>query len=94
MIHHLSANGLLGMVLANGSLSSQSGGEGRIRQAIIEDELVEGIVAMPPQLFYTTQIPVSLWFLNRAKKPDRPHPVHRRPQPGHDGQPPFKGNDR
>jgi len=68
MIHHLSAKGRLGMVLANGSLSSQSGGEGRIRQAIIEDDLVEGIVAMPPQLFYTTQIPVSLWFLNRAKK--------------------------
>jgi len=68
MIHHLSAKGRLGLVLANGSLSSQSGGEGRIRQAIVEDDLVEGIVAMPPQLFYTTQIPVSLWFLNRAKK--------------------------
>lgn len=68
MIHHLSANGRLGMVLANGSLSSQSGGEGNIRKAIIEDDLVEGIVAMPPQLFYTTQIPVSLWFLNKDKK--------------------------
>lgn len=68
MIHHLSAKGRLGMVLANGSLSSQSGGEGEIRKKIIEDDLVEGIVAMPPQLFYTTQIPVSLWFLNRAKK--------------------------
>lgn len=68
MIHHLSAKGRLGMVLANGSLSSQSGGEGAIRQKIIEDDLVEGIIAMPGQLFYTTQIPVSLWFLNRAKK--------------------------
>jgi type I restriction enzyme M protein len=68
MIHHMSANGRIGMVLANGSLSSQSGGEGNIRKAIIEDDLVEGIVAMPPQLFYSTQIPVSLWFLNRAKK--------------------------
>ncbi|SBV96757.1 putative type I restriction enzyme HindVIIP M protein [uncultured Eubacteriales bacterium] len=68
MIHHLSAKGRLGMVLANGSLSSQSSGEGEIRKKIIEDDLVEGIVAMPPQLFYTTQIPVSLWFLNRAKK--------------------------
>lgn len=68
MIHHLSANGRLGMVLANGSLSSQSGGEGDIRKKIIEDDLVEGIVAMPPQLFYTTQIPVSLWFLNKNKK--------------------------
>ena len=68
MIHHMSANGRIGMVLANGSLSSQSGGEGSIRKAIIEDDLVEGIIAMPPQLFYSTQIPVTLWFLNRAKK--------------------------
>ncbi len=68
MIHHMSAKGRIGMVLANGSLSSQSGGEGDIRKKILEDDLVEGIIAMPPQLFYTTQIPVSLWFLNRAKK--------------------------
>ena len=71
MIHHMSAKGRIGMVLANGSLSSQSGGEGAIRKAIIEDDLVECIVAMPPQLFYTTQIPVSLWFLNRNKKQER-----------------------
>lgn len=68
MIHHLSPNGKIGMVLANGSLSSQSGGEGEIRRRIVEDDLVEGIIAMPTQLFYTTQIPVSLWFLNRNKK--------------------------
>jgi type I restriction enzyme M protein len=68
MIHHLAPNGKIGMVLANGSLSSQSGGEGEIRKRIVEDDLVEGIVAMPTQLFYTTQIPVSLWFLNRNKK--------------------------
>jgi len=68
MIHHLSPNGKIGMVLANGSLSSQSGGEGDIRRKIIEDDLVEGIVAMPTQLFYTTQIPVSLWFISRNKK--------------------------
>ncbi len=67
MIHHLSPNGKIGMVLANGSLSSQSGGEGEIRRRIIEDDLVEGIIAMPSQLFYTTQIPVSLWFINRNK---------------------------
>jgi type I restriction enzyme M protein len=67
MIHHLNAKGSMGMVLANGSLSSQSGGEGAIRQAIIEDDLIEGIIAMPAQLFYTTQIPVSLWFLNKQK---------------------------
>ena len=68
MIHHLAPNGKLGLVLANGSLSSQSGGEGEIRKKILEADLVEGIVAMPPQLFYTTQIPVSLWFINRGKK--------------------------
>ena len=68
MIYHLAPSGKIGMVLANGSLSSQSGGEGEIRKNIINDDLVEGIVAMPPQLFYTTQIPVSLWFLNKNKK--------------------------
>ena len=52
------------MVLANGSLSSQSGGEGEIRKNIINADLVDWIVAMPTQLFYTTQIPVSLWFLS------------------------------
>jgi type I restriction enzyme M protein len=68
IIHHLAPDGRAGIVLANGSLSSQSGGEGAIRKAIVEADLVECIVAMPPQLFYTTQIPVSLWFLNKAKK--------------------------
>jgi len=68
MIYHLAPNGRLGLVLANGSLSSQSGGEGDIRRKIVEDDLVEGIIAMPTQLFYTTQIPVSLWFINRNKK--------------------------
>ena len=68
MIYHLSPNGKIGMVLANGSLSSQSGGEGEIRKNIINADLVECIVAMPTQLFYTTQIPVSLWFLSKNKK--------------------------
>ena len=68
MIHHLAPNGKIGMVLANGSLSSQSGGEGEIRKKIVLDDLVEGIIAMPTQLFYTTQIPVSLWFISRNKK--------------------------
>ena len=67
MIHHLAPNGKIGMVLANGSLSSQSGGEGEIRRNIINADLVECIVAMPTQLFYTTQIPVSLWFLAKNK---------------------------
>jgi type I restriction enzyme M protein len=68
MIHHLSPQGKIGMVLANGSLSTQTGNEGEIRRKIVEDDLVEGIIAMPTQLFYTTPIPVSLWFLNRNKK--------------------------
>jgi len=68
MIHHLAPNGRIGMVLANGSLSSQTGGEGDIRKNIINADLVECIVAMPTQLFYTTQIPVSLWFLSKNKK--------------------------
>lgn len=68
MIHHLAPNGKIGMVLANGSLSSQSGGEGEIRKKIVQDDLVEGIIAMPTQLFFTTQIPVSLWFISRNKK--------------------------
>jgi type I restriction enzyme M protein len=68
MIHHLSPKGRIGLVLANGSLSSQTGGEGLIREKIIKADLVEGIIALPPQLFYNTQIPVSLWFLSRDKK--------------------------
>lgn len=67
MIHHLSPHGKIGLVLANGALSSQSGGEGQIRQAIVEADLVEGIVALPSQLFYSTGIPVSLWFISRNK---------------------------
>jgi type I restriction enzyme M protein len=67
MISHLAPRGKLGLVLANGSLSSQSGGEGDIRRKIVEADLVDLIVAMPTQLFYTTQIPVSLWFISRDK---------------------------
>ena len=68
MIWHLAPDGKIGMVLANGSLSSNTGGEGDIRKNIINADLVECIVAMPGQLFYTTQIPVCLWFLNKNKK--------------------------
>ena len=68
MIYHLAPNGKIGMVLANGALSSQSGGEGEIRQNIVNADLVECIVALPTQLFYTTGIPVSLWFLSKNKK--------------------------
>ena len=68
MIHHLSPTGRIGLVLANGALSSQTGGEGTIRQNIVEADLVEGIIALPSQLFYSTGIPVSLWFLSRNKQ--------------------------
>jgi type I restriction enzyme M protein len=67
-IHHLSPNGMAGFVLANGSMSSNTSGEGEIRKAIIEDDLVDCMVAMPGQLFYSTPIPVCLWFLSRDKK--------------------------
>lgn len=59
--------GAAGFVMANGSLSSNTSGEGEIRRKIIEADLVDCIVAMPPQLFLTTQIPVCLWFLSRDK---------------------------
>ena len=68
MIHHLSPTGRIGLVLANGALSSQTGGEGVIRENIVKADLVEGIVALPSQLFYSTGIPVSLWFLSRQKQ--------------------------
>lgn len=68
MIHHLAPNGKIGLVLANGALSTQTGGEGEIRKRIIEDDLVEGIVAMPTQLFYSVTIPVTLWFISKNKK--------------------------
>lgn len=68
MIHHLAPNGKIGLVLANGALSTQTSGEGEIRKRIIEDDLIEGIVAMPTQLFYSVAIPVTLWFISRNKK--------------------------
>ena len=68
MIHHLAPNGKIGLVLANGALSTQSSGEGEIRKKIIEGDLVEGIVAMPTQLFYSVTIPVTLWFITKNKK--------------------------
>ena len=70
-IHHLSPTGLAGFVLANGSMSSNTSGEGQIRQAIIQADLVDCMVAMPGQLFYSTQIPVCLWFLARDKRNGR-----------------------
>ena len=69
MIHHLhDSHGKLGLVLAHGALSSQSSGEGEIRKNIINADLVEGIVALPTQLFYSVTIPVTLWFITKGKK--------------------------
>jgi len=66
-IHHLSPHGMAGFVLANGSMSSNQSGEGDIRRALIEADLVDCMVALPGQLFYSTQIPVCLWFLAKDK---------------------------
>lgn len=66
-LHHTSPTGTVGTVLANGSLSSQQNGEGEIRKAMVDDDVVECIVALPSQLFYGTAIPVCLWFLTKSK---------------------------
>ena len=66
-IHHLAPSGMAGFVLANGSMSSNQSGEGDIRKALIEADLVDCMVAMPGQLFYSTQIPVCLWFIAKDK---------------------------
>jgi len=70
-IHHLAPSGIAGFVLANGSMSSNQSGEGEIRKSIIEGDLVDCMVALPGQLFYSTQIPVCLWFLARDRKNTR-----------------------
>jgi len=69
IIHHLSPTGVAGFVLANGSMSSNQSSEGEIRKAIVEADLVDCMIALPGQLFYTTQIPACLWFLSRSKTP-------------------------
>ena len=71
-IHHLAPQGIAGFVLANGSMSSNTSGEGDIRKAIVEADLVDCMVALPGQLFYSTQIPVCLWFLSRDKSGSSP----------------------
>jgi type I restriction enzyme M protein len=71
-LYHLAPSGTAGFVMANGSLSSNQSGEGEIRKNIIEADLVDCIVALPGQLFYTTQIPVCLWFLTRNKGERKP----------------------
>jgi type I restriction enzyme M protein len=66
-LHHLAPDGRAGFVMANGSLTTTSGGEGKIREGLIRADVVDCIVALPAQLFYTTGIPVCLWFLDRNK---------------------------
>lgn len=68
MIYHLAPNGVAGIVLANGSLSTNTSNEGEIRKNLLEEDMVDAIVALPDKLFYSTGIPVSLWILNRNKK--------------------------
>jgi len=68
MVHHLAPAGVAGFVLANGSMSSNQSGEGEIRKSLIEADLVDCMVALPGQLFYSTQIPACLWFLGRDRK--------------------------
>jgi type I restriction enzyme M protein len=72
-VHHLAPNGVAGFVLANGSLSSKTSGEGEIRKALVDANLVDCIVALPEKLFFNAGIPVCLWFLskNRAGKGHR-----------------------
>lgn len=72
MVFHLAPNGCAGIVLANGSLSTNTSNEGEIRKNLLEEDLVDAIVALPDRLFYSTGIPVSLWILNRNKK-DNPN---------------------
>jgi type I restriction enzyme M protein len=67
IVHHLAPTGVAGFVLANGSMSSNQSGEGEIRKNLIEADLVDCMVALPGQLFYSTQIPACLWFLARDK---------------------------
>jgi type I restriction enzyme M protein len=86
IIHHLAPTGLAGFVLANGSMSSGQSGEGEIRKAIIEADLVDCMVALPGQLFYSTQIPACLWFLARDKR--------RSPSPARAGEGRGEGRNR
>ena len=69
IVHHLAPNGTAGVVLANGSMSSTQSGEGDIRREMVEKDVVDCMVALPGQLFYSTQIPACLWFLARNKNP-------------------------
>ena len=81
MVHHLAPKGVAGFVLANGSMSSDQSGEGEIRKNLIEAELVDYMVALPGQLFYSTQIPACLWFLARGHQRLADRAVRGTPRP-------------
>src|SRR4030095_5858553 len=68
IVHHLAPAGVAGFVLANGSMLSNQSGEGEIRKRLVEADIVHCVVALPGQLFYSTQIPACLWFLARDKQ--------------------------
>lgn len=68
ILHHLAPNGTAGVVLANGSMSSTQSGEGEIREAMVKGDVIDCMVALPGQLFYSTQIPACLWFLAKNKQ--------------------------
>ncbi|MCC7438655.1 MAG: SAM-dependent DNA methyltransferase [Armatimonadetes bacterium] len=89
--HHLAPNGTAGVVLANGSMSSNQSGEGEIRKAMLEADAVDCMVALPGQLFYSTQIPACLWLLARSKTGKLPSQPGRRRAGGEGG---GKGHDR
>lgn len=77
MIHHLAPHGSMALLLANGSMSSNTNNEGEIRKALIEADLIECMVALPGQLFTNTQIPACIWFLTRSKSGNSPSPSGR-----------------
>ena len=91
IVHHLAPNGIAGFVSANGAMSSNQSGEGDIRRALIEADLVDCMVALPGQLFYSTQIPVCLWFIARDKSGGQPSP---RPSPSGRGRSAAEGEGR
>ena len=87
IVHHLSPKGTAGFVLANGSMSSNQSGEGKIRKSLIEADLVDCMVALPGQLFYSTQIPACLWFIARDKRGQPSPGALRHPLPKGEGVP-------
>lgn len=87
MIYHLASNGKIGLVLANGALSTQTSGEGEIRRKIIEADLIEGIVAMPPPAFLQRNNSGNPLVHHPRQKADRQNPLHRCPQHGPHGRP-------